>query len=849
MFHDRWELAGEGRDLSVSAGPAPLTPSEGDPTGVMAAPLPHRPRSGWHSANDVCTDRLLTLKTEGELAKTAVLQRLSELQRAIGRVGDELGDLRPAVEQLAQSIITAVGLALLALSFYVRPYLQRHHLVTGQKVNSDLFPYGLIAASAATLISRQRRKTGRRAAVQFGYFYLFIEFATTAYLLAIGIVFILQLDSFQAAYQRGFSRAMWRYMQSQPLKEYLDGVQQDFGCCGALGFSDWFVVDWYPRDLYSTRYRTAAKQRSSLAKKVAKAMDYEFVHGEYTSALLHMKTGVPFAEVPFSCCDPSAPTWCHQMYATYPWYNYEPTRRLSIHTVGCTYKVLSLLVPVLCGTQTLGRGRWRHNLRLRDAVPLSEHHVASVVQCLALCGRQIACKALQYESLPPGQLQCQLFDVSACEGPTGNESRLVAAQGVHYMDVSSDLSAASAERQQNFWEDAGCTERGYCDPACAAAAEGDFCPASDAFCSAIQPATCFACLENSCQLSPTKWRVAGADGPILPRWQPWLLDTYLTKIKRIVNGACSLKFDLRVQKMGSISITVSNLNAHKANGRDFGDTAYVFDIGVNGNSETVLKLRTPAESIVLTASTPDILSATEERRYLLSFCDGQLRFGPEPQPDLVTSSHSAPNGFHLLLLDISPEAEVAHMKFEKDVADSWLLREDGVIRDAKFDVPSKSVLLRQLSAEPIAETSISFAVQSPGNTWVMFRQSMDPGIMYRVVLGATSTTSRLEVVTLEGAITVETITSDKAILISSMPVSFKVTYRSTVSGVEITVERSYVALFQSHFPEPMLIRYVAVGAGCCGIQWFNLGRHHDGWRTDFWVTQGSGGYVNYAGLE
>ena len=50
--------------------------------------------------------------------------------------------------------LSQVGLALLALSFYVRPYLQRHHLVTGQKVNSDLFPYGLIAASAATLISR-----------------------------------------------------------------------------------------------------------------------------------------------------------------------------------------------------------------------------------------------------------------------------------------------------------------------------------------------------------------------------------------------------------------------------------------------------------------------------------------------------------------------------------------------------------------------------------------------------------------------------------------------------------------------------------------------------------------------
>ncbi|KAF0296364.1 hypothetical protein FJT64_006170 [Amphibalanus amphitrite] len=64
---------------------------------------------------------------------------------------------QPAVMFVSRSVILCavmVGLALLALSFYVRPYLQRHHLVTGQKVNSDLFPYGLIAASAATLISR-----------------------------------------------------------------------------------------------------------------------------------------------------------------------------------------------------------------------------------------------------------------------------------------------------------------------------------------------------------------------------------------------------------------------------------------------------------------------------------------------------------------------------------------------------------------------------------------------------------------------------------------------------------------------------------------------------------------------
>lgn len=105
---------------------------------------------------------------------------------------------------LVSLLLCQMGLALLGLSFYVRPYLQRHHLVTGQRVNSDLFPYGLIAASAATLVSsslavmagvsaRQRRRSARRAAVKFGYFYLLVEFVTAVYLLAISIVFILQV--------------------------------------------------------------------------------------------------------------------------------------------------------------------------------------------------------------------------------------------------------------------------------------------------------------------------------------------------------------------------------------------------------------------------------------------------------------------------------------------------------------------------------------------------------------------------------------------------------------------------------------------------------------------------------
>ncbi|XP_037074787.1 uncharacterized protein LOC119096031 [Pollicipes pollicipes] len=286
---------------------------------------------------------------------------------------------------LISLLLCQMGLALLGLSFYVRPYLQQHHIVTGQSVDSDLFPYGLIAASVATLVSscmsvmsgvsaRQRRRSGRRVAVKFGYAYLLIEFITVIYLLSLGIVFLLQVDVFEEAYQRGFTRVMWEYMQVQVKKEYVDRVQQDFACCGSQGYSDWFVVDWYPRQLYQQRYKVAANQRNQMAKKVflakdkypnssaliesfsigaygteahylqvVMAMDYEFKSGEFLAALLHVKSEVAFAEVPHSCCNPTAATWCHQMYATFPWYNYEPAKRLGVHHVGCTYKVKAFL--------------------------------------------------------------------------------------------------------------------------------------------------------------------------------------------------------------------------------------------------------------------------------------------------------------------------------------------------------------------------------------------------------------------------------------------------------------------------------------------------------------------------
>ena len=518
--------------------------------------------------------------------------------------------------------------------------------------------------------------------------------------------------------------------------------------------------------------------------------------------------------------------------------------------------VLMLVLPSLGSGQTLGRGEWRHGLQLQDGSTLSERSLASAAQCVALCGRQDGCKAIQYQTLSPGKIICQTFSDTACTGLTSNQSRLVTAADFHYMDVSSDLVTSRTERQQIFWDDPGCQERGYCDPTCAVSTEGDFCPAaSDRYCLQVQPSTRFVCLDNTCQLDPRLWRIP-SNGVILPRWQPWVLDTFLMKSKTILygTGTCSLRFDLKLKNLGSISMTISSKDGHLANGRDFGKAAFVFDIGVGGNTQTVITRRYQVtgvvyESILITGSTPDILSASETRRYVLSWCDSQASFGPEQQPDLVTAAYTDTNPLGLLLLDISPEAEVVTMQIEKDVADAWLFRSDASTADPEFPISSNAVVLRQLSATPIAETSVTFDVRSSFNTWVMFRETMSSDNIYRVVLGASLTTSRLEVVTPTDTNTVNTYFSASGILSNTVPVTFTVSYKSTASGVQVDVLRNGVTLFSGSFPTPKLIRYIAIGAGCCGVQYFRLARYDPAWGTSKWVTHGSGGFSNFAGLE
>ena len=513
------------------------------------------------------------------------------------------------------------------------------------------------------------------------------------------------------------------------------------------------------------------------------------------------------------------------------------------------WQMMTLLLPTSCIRHWLGRGQWRHNIRLQDVTPLHEEILASRLQCLARCA-EYDCRALQYQPLPPGGLRCETFGVSACVGLTGPEERLVPAPGVHYMDVSSDLDLSKRERQQAFWDDPGCREKGFCDPACAVTSKGDFCPGSDRYCTLIQSAMNYSCVGNTCQ-SPL-WKINDT-GVMLPKWQTWLADSHLAKLKAIVNDVCSLRFDLKIQSPGSISMTITSIDGHLANGRDFGKIAFVFEIGVNGNSQTVVKRRKQVnnkiqENILVTKHTPDILSTTDFRRYLLSWCNGRLHFGPEQQPGLVTSSYTEDSIISRLLLDISSGVEVAHLKMEKDVADDWLSQQAGISSDPTFVTTTNSLLLLQLPDYPVTSTTVKFDVKCNGNVWVVFRETLGPSRFHRLVLGADrphSGLSRIEIIEGETIRHVATHTSSTVVVPSNAFNFFVVTYDSGA----VTVLRDNIRLFGLNFPSPIPIRYVGVGGGCCSSKEFRLAKYDPAWRTDVWVMEGDGGYSNLAGLE
>ncbi|XP_037082321.1 uncharacterized protein LOC119102976 [Pollicipes pollicipes] len=244
------------------------------------------------------------------------------------------------------------GLLLLALCAYLRPRLNEHAVVLPGGTALPREQQLLTAAGAAVLLDSA-----------LGLFWV-LALATAALLVTLTILLEARLRAFRGVYHVGFSRALWRYVDSAPLKEYIDRTQSRYQCCGSLGFSDWFVIDWYPLGLYIARYLSSVRLRDELAARgrqdhsalqasfamdqygsaehaelVLAAIDGELRHQELDHDLLEAKLRLGFAEVPFSCCDPASPFWCRQMHLTEPMPAYTPPQNLTIFTAGCSSRV------------------------------------------------------------------------------------------------------------------------------------------------------------------------------------------------------------------------------------------------------------------------------------------------------------------------------------------------------------------------------------------------------------------------------------------------------------------------------------------------------------------------------
>ena len=334
-------------------------------------------------------------------------------------------------------------------------------------------------------------------------------------------------------------------------------------------------------------------------------------------------------------------------------------------------KILPLMVmvnevAVTSGSGLRGYGERRQNRRLVGEPAVRQLEVASVAQCLALCGRQDPpCGALQYSSLPSSRLLCQLFEHGVCSDHSEAATRsLEEAPGVNYMDISLG-NVTLKEADGPMWQDWSCSELGYCTVDCMAVSEGDFC-ASDAACATLTAEdNTVACVNSKCA-KDLLWQVAPELA--LPTWQEWAVDTSGKHWKKLLNGTCLLDFKTKLdaERPGGLRLVLATSDAPDRE-------EVIIDIGVNGNSETQVSSSTGQ---TVSFPTPGILTLSYSR-YRLSWCSEGLTFGTYQRPLLVRSSVRVGD---VTFVDIQPlgESLLALIKFHSGLADSWLYEEQGV---------------------------------------------------------------------------------------------------------------------------------------------------------------------------
>ncbi|KAF0291878.1 hypothetical protein FJT64_010065 [Amphibalanus amphitrite] len=450
--------------------------------------------------------------------------------------------------------------------------------------------------------------------------------------------------------------------------------------------------------------------------------------------------------------------------------------------------------------------------------PLEERQAVSVTQCLALCGELAGCVALNSGTISDG-INCQLLGQRACDGLP-----LVADAAVDYYDVYDDRRNLTAETQTPFWDDPGCVEGGYCAAECAAEAAGEFC-AVDAHCSVhLKPTGVYRCLNSTCQQSESDefWEVR--PGLMLPRWQLWRMDRFEWTWKKLKPGTCSLDVSVKLGTGAEVQLVTTWKDEHAGTRLYFRFTSEVINLyykDIDGTDHDLL----------MGVDTNGMVNSDTYSQLKVSWCGGNMAIGPVTNPTMATAfaSVSQPLDF----FTVHSEHADSWMRVDSGVADPWLFQEAGTATDAVMTVPSYSYVFRQIAATN--EVTVKYDCKAARDCIVRLQGSahlvMDIivggwfnegiGLIYYGDSGITS-----------GYLRTGPITTDSEFL------TFTVHY----SSGDITIHQNdgaipiYTTTAPHQIPD---ITLVGIG-GCCGPKTIRVARYDPAWRTDTWMTEGSG---------
>ncbi|KAF0300555.1 hypothetical protein FJT64_026955 [Amphibalanus amphitrite] len=478
---------------------------------------------------------------------------------------------------------------------------------------------------------------------------------------------------------------------------------------------------------------------------------------------------------------------------------------------------LLLLVWTILGASTDAKyasGARRSGHRL-STEPLEERQAASVTQCLALCGALTDCVALNFGTITY-TANCQLLGQRACDGLP-----LVADAAVNYYDVYDEPQNGTSERQMPFWDDPGCVQDGYCAAECAAKAAGDFCTV-DAHCRAHpKPSSVYGCSNSTCQPSADFWEMR--PGVALPRWQLWRLDPFQWAWKKLKPGTCSLDVSLKLGVGAVAHISACWLSQHIGTRLTFRFTNSVMDLYYSDSASTL-------HYLVLGVNIDGMVNSDTYSLLKISWCGGNMAIGPASNPTLVTAYASVSQSIDFVMV-YSANAD-SWMTVDSGVADPWLFEESGVATDAVITVPSDSYVHRRITAT--RSLTLKFDCKALRDCAVRFRG--ETRVALNVVIGGWDNTATGLIY--YGDIGGQFHVVSSAVLSDTEFNTFTVHYNN--GSITVYHNEAATPFYTATAPHAMPdITLIGIGS-CCGPKTIRVARYDPAWRTDTWLTEGSG---------